>query len=53
MTSFSNYVVTYPLRSFFFLFVILGLVIWGLKQLIANDLPAEDDYRAFKAHRLD
>jgi hypothetical protein len=53
MTSFAGYVVTYPLRSVFFLFVALGLIAWALKRLIANDLPAEDEYRASKTHRLD
>jgi len=53
MTSFAEYVVIYPLRSAFFLFVVLGLVIFGLKRLITHDLPPDDEYRASKAHRLD
>jgi hypothetical protein len=53
MTSFAEYVATYPLRSVFFLLIVLGLVIYGLKRLVSNDLPPEDEYRASKAHRLD
>ena len=53
MTSLAEYVVTYPLRSVLLLFVVMGLVILGLKRLITNDLPPEDEYRAAKAHRLD
>ncbi|KAF8239442.1 protein disulfide isomerase [Tricholoma matsutake] len=53
MTSFADYVVTYPLRSMFFLVVVLGLVGFGIKRLIADDLPPEEGYRASKTHRLD
>jgi len=53
MTSFADYVVTYPLRSVFFLFVAFGLVAWALKWFITDDLSTEDEYRASKTHRLD
>ena len=53
MISFAEYVVAYPLRSVFLLFVVLGLVTFGLKRLITNDLPSQDEHRATKAHRLD
>lgn len=52
MTAIEAYVVMYPLRAVFFVLLIVVLIIWGLKRLIADDIPIDRDYRA-KADRLD
>lgn len=52
MTAIEAYVVMYPLRAVFFVLLIVALIIWGLKRLIADDIPIDRDSRA-KADRLD
>lgn len=52
MTAIEAYVILYPLRAVFFVLIIVVLVIWGLKRLIADDIPIDRDPRA-KADRLD
>ncbi|KAF5387700.1 hypothetical protein D9615_000009 [Tricholomella constricta] len=49
MVSLEKYVVTYPWRAAFILFMVFVAVFLGLKRLIADDVPA--DYR--KVDRLD
>ena len=49
MLSLETYVVTYPGRTIFLVLVIVVLVFFALKRLVANDIPA--DYR--KVDRLD
>jgi thioredoxin domain-containing protein 5 len=53
MTSIEQFVVTYPLRATFIVLLVVVLIIWGLKRLIADDIPTDRDYRAAKADRLD
>ncbi|RDB15626.1 Thioredoxin domain-containing protein 5 [Hypsizygus marmoreus] len=50
MASLEHYVVTYPWRAAFFIFMVFVLVFMGLKRLVTDDLPA-GEYR--KVDRLD
>ncbi|KAG5645761.1 hypothetical protein DXG03_005298 [Asterophora parasitica] len=49
LTSFETYVVTYPWRAAFLLVVFFVALFFGIKRLIADDIPS--DYR--KVERLD
>ncbi|EDR04936.1 protein disulfide isomerase [Laccaria bicolor S238N-H82] len=55
MLGIQNYVIAYPLRAAFFLFVGLGVLFWVLHRLVSNDVNADPrvDHKTGKSSRLD
>ncbi|KAF9468758.1 protein disulfide isomerase [Collybia nuda] len=52
MTAAETYIITYPFRTVVLVLLVIALIIWGLKKLVADDIPADRDPRA-KADRID
>jgi len=55
MLGIQNYVVSYPFRAVFFLFVGLGVIFWVLLRIVSDDVKADTrvDHKTGKSGRLD